>query len=64
MAQQPANIKAWRTQVAEMFADNRFFNSPPSSHTKWKPLIQALMASDKERVVELIGEDFPYLPRI
>lgn len=55
MAKNPAAIKAWRTQVADAFADNRFFNAPSSVHARWKPLIQTLMASDKERLVELTG---------
>lgn len=55
MAQNPVTVKAWRAQVSDAFSDNRFFNAPPSSHAKWKPLIQALMASDKERLVELTG---------
>ncbi|KAL8286531.1 hypothetical protein RQP46_004548 [Phenoliferia psychrophenolica] len=56
MAKNPATLKAWRTQVGDAFSDNRFFNAPPSSHAKWKPLVQALMASDKERLVELTAK--------
>lgn len=56
MARNPQTTKAWRSQVSDAFADNRFFNAPPSIHPKWKPLIQALMASDKERLIELTGE--------
>ena len=55
MARNPQTIKAWRSQVSDAFADNRFFNASPSIHLKWSPLIQALMASDKERLVELTG---------
>ena len=53
MSKNPQTVKAWRTQVSDAFADNRFFNAPPSANVRWKPLIQALMASDKERLVEL-----------
>ncbi|KAI5481667.1 cellular morphogenesis-related protein [Pseudohyphozyma bogoriensis] len=56
MAKNPLTLKAWRTQVSDAFGDNRFFNAPPSSHARWKPLIQALMASDKERLVELAAK--------
>lgn len=56
MSKNPQTIKAWRTQVGDAFADNRFFNAPPSANLRWKPLIQALMASDKERLVELTGK--------
>ena len=58
MVKNPATVKAWRAQIGDTFLDNRFFNAPPSSHTSWKPLIQALMASDKERLVELTGQSF------
>lgn len=47
--------KAWRSTVADAFADNRFFNAPPASNAQWKPLVQALMTSDKERLPDLIG---------
>ncbi|GAA5992102.1 hypothetical protein JCM5350_006348 [Sporobolomyces pararoseus] len=47
--------KAWRSTVADAFADNRFFNAAPSSNCQWKPLIQALM-SDKERLPDLISK--------
>lgn len=56
MARNPATVKAWRAQVGDAFADNRFFNAPPDLHARWKPLIQALMSSEKERLVELTGE--------
>lgn len=46
--------KAWRSTVGDAFADNRFFNAPPSSNAQWKPLVQALMA-EKERLPDLIG---------
>ncbi|KAM0754971.1 hypothetical protein T439DRAFT_284317 [Meredithblackwellia eburnea MCA 4105] len=55
MAKNPATLKAWKTQVSDVFSDNRFFNATPACHEKWKPLVQALMASDKERLVELTG---------
>jgi hypothetical protein len=47
--------KAWRSTVADAFADNRFFNASPGSNAQWKPLIQALMG-EKERLPDLIGE--------
>lgn len=59
MARNPQTTKAWKTQVSDAFADNRFFNAPPNINPKWKPLIQALMTSDKERLVELTGESRP-----
>jgi len=56
MVQNPQAVKAWRTQVGDAFADNRFFNAPPAINPSWKPLIQALMATDKERFVELTAK--------
>ncbi|BGP38275.1 hypothetical protein JCM10449v2_002204 [Rhodotorula kratochvilovae] len=53
MTKNPQTLKAWRSLVGEAFADNRFFNAPPSANTSWKPLVQALMMSDKERFTEL-----------
>ncbi|GAA5884793.1 hypothetical protein JCM16303_007269 [Sporobolomyces ruberrimus] len=47
--------KAWRSTVGDAFADNRFFNAPPSSNAQWKPLVQALMA-EKERLPDLIAK--------
>lgn len=55
MAKLPGTLKAWRTQVAEAFQDNRFFNCTPATSEKWRPLIFALMSSDKERFTELLG---------
>ncbi|KAK4333987.1 Protein dopey [Rhodotorula toruloides] len=56
MTKNPQTLKAWRSLVSDAFSDNRFFNAPPSAHSRWKPLVQALMASDKERLPELIGK--------
>ena len=55
LTRQPYAAKAWKNPVAEWFSDNRFFNGPPSLSQQWKPTIQALMASDKERFPELIS---------
>ncbi|GEM07562.1 cellular morphogenesis-related protein [Rhodotorula toruloides] len=56
MTKNPLARKAWRSLVSDAFADNRFFNASPSANSRWKPLVQALMASDKERLPELIGK--------
>ncbi|GAA6010233.1 hypothetical protein JCM11491_005403 [Sporobolomyces phaffii] len=47
--------KAWRSTIADVFADNRFFNASPTSNALWKPLVQALMA-EKERLPDLIAK--------
>ncbi|BGP07694.1 Protein dopey-1 [Rhodotorula toruloides] len=56
MTKNPQTLKAWRSLVSDAFSDNRFFNAPPSAHSRWKSLVQALMASDKERLPELIAK--------
>jgi hypothetical protein len=52
----PAAFKAWRSQVLEAFSDNRFFYGPPSNAGEWRPIVQALVASDKERFPDLIAK--------
>ncbi|SCV67868.1 BQ2448_5479 [Microbotryum intermedium] len=56
MVKNPATVKAWKTMVGDAFGDNRFFNAPPTADAHWRPVVQALMASDKERLVEVICE--------
>ncbi|GAA6000168.1 hypothetical protein JCM10207_007887 [Rhodosporidiobolus poonsookiae] len=56
MSKNPQTVKAWRSVVSDAFADNRFFNASPAMSERWKPLVQALMASDKERLPELAGK--------
>jgi len=52
--------KAWRSTVSDAFADNRFFNAAPASNAQWKPLVSALMTSDKERLPDLIGKLYSF----
>jgi hypothetical protein len=52
----PAAFKAWRTTVLEVFSDNRFFGGPPSMAAAWRPIVQALLASDKERFADLVAK--------
>lgn len=56
MAKIPAAAKAWRPPLADAFNDNRFFRITPAESEPWKPLVCALMDSDKERFTDLIGE--------
>lgn len=56
MARIPPAAKAWRPPLAEAFNDNRFFKITPTDSEPWKPLVCALMDSDKERFTELIGK--------
>lgn len=52
----PAAFKAWRATVLEVFSDNRFFSGPPSTAAAWRPIVQALLASDKERFADMIAK--------
>ncbi|KDE03256.1 hypothetical protein MVLG_06250 [Microbotryum lychnidis-dioicae p1A1 Lamole] len=56
MVKNPATVKAWKTMVGDAFGDNRFFNAPPTADAHWRPVIQAFVASDKERLVELTSK--------
>lgn len=55
MSRLPAATKAWRGIVSDAFGDTRFFNSTPETALKWKPLVRALMESDKQAFAELLG---------
>jgi hypothetical protein len=55
MAKIPAAFKAWKGPVSEAFNDSRFFNSTPTSSTKWRPMVKNLMDSDKQGFSELIS---------
>lgn len=50
----PAALKSWRSQVLEVYNDNRFFYGSPSTAINWRSIVQALITSDKERFPELI----------
>jgi hypothetical protein len=51
----PSATKAWRLLAGEAFNDQRFFKVKLDIAAFWKPLICALMDSDKERFGELLG---------
>lgn len=55
LAKLPSATKAWRLQVGEAFNDQRFFKIKPDDSVEWKPLINSLMDSDRERFGELLG---------
>ncbi|KAI8459463.1 Dopey, N-terminal-domain-containing protein [Phakopsora pachyrhizi] len=55
MTKHSAASKAWRPQVIETFNDAKFFNFSPEVGRRWKPIIQALLNTDKERFIEMIG---------
>ena len=55
----PSATKAWRLQIGEAFNEARFFAIDFEEASLWKPLICALLDSDKERFGDLLGESFP-----
>ena len=55
MAKIPAALKAWKTPVAELLADNRLFNSSPEVAVQWKPIVKALYEADRSAFPELLG---------
>lgn len=56
MVKIPSAVKAWRNPITDAFNDNRFFNSTPVASARWRPLIRALMDSDKTVFAEVISE--------
>lgn len=58
-----STVKAWRLQVGDAFNEARFFQHRWQEAQLWKPLICALMDSDKEWFKELLGESkVPHWP--
>lgn len=52
----PAAARAWRPTVVEVFNDVRFFNCSPEAAQKWRPLVRALVDTDKTVFPDLLGE--------
>lgn len=55
MTKIPVAVKSWRLLVGDAYNDNRFFKMRPEESAQWKPLVCALMDSDKERLGDLLG---------
>ncbi|GAA5993677.1 hypothetical protein JCM10908_002290 [Rhodotorula pacifica] len=56
MSKNVAVLKAWKGIITDAFADNRFFQSSPSTERLWRPLVHAITLADRERVPELIAK--------
>ena len=56
MAKIQAAARAWRAPVQEAFNDTRFFNCSPVVAMKWRPIISALMDTDKMVFSDLLGK--------
>lgn len=52
----PAALKAWRGVVSDTLNDTRVFNSTPAAGVSWKPVVAALVDTDKSAFSELLGE--------
>ena len=48
--------KAWKPMILGSFNDTCFFNSKPSVGQKWKPIIKALVDSDKQNLSDVISK--------
>ncbi|SPO28009.1 related to DOP1 - strong similarity to developmental regulatory gene, dopey (dopA) [Ustilago trichophora] len=55
LVRMPGTVKAWRSTVADIFGDGRFFSMALSEAERWKPVILALMTQDKERLIDLLA---------
>jgi len=51
----PAAARAWRPTVADAFNDARFFNCSPEAAQRWRPLVRALVDTDKTVFLDLLG---------
>lgn len=48
-------LKAWRSPVSDALNDNRFFSSSSATGIKWRPIVRALVATDKSAFTEILG---------
>ncbi|KAG0147859.1 hypothetical protein CROQUDRAFT_42250 [Cronartium quercuum f. sp. fusiforme G11] len=55
MTKHSAATKAWRAHVTETFNDPKFFSCSPEAGRRWRPIIQALLNTDKERFTEMLS---------
>jgi hypothetical protein len=51
----PGSVKSWKRDVYDTFNENTFFSLSPEQGSKWKVILGALIANDKERIVEYIS---------
>lgn len=55
LVRMPGTVKTWRSTVADLFNDARFFSIPLQQAERFKPVILALMTQDKERLIDLLA---------
>jgi hypothetical protein len=59
MSKIQAAARAWRAPIQEAFNDTRFFNCSPTVAVKWRPIIFALMDTDKMVFSDLLSSFSP-----
>ncbi|SPC64545.1 related to DOP1 - strong similarity to developmental regulatory gene, dopey (dopA) [Ustilago sp. UG-2017b] len=55
LVRMPGSVKAWRSTVADLFNDARFFSIRLNQAERFKPIMLALMSQDKERLMDLLA---------
>ncbi|KAJ1596438.1 hypothetical protein NDA11_000447 [Ustilago hordei] len=55
LVRMPGSVKAWRSTVADLFNDARFFSIRLDQAERLKPIMLALMSQDKERLMDLLA---------
>ena len=48
-------LKVWRSPVADALHDSRFFSSSSTAGRKWRPIVRALVGTDKSAFMEILG---------
>lgn len=51
-------LKAWRSPVSDALNDSRFFSSSPTAGKKWRPIVRALLGTDKSAFTEILGPPY------
>ena len=48
-------LKAWRSPVSDALNDGRFFSSSSATGRRWRPIVRALVVTDKTAFTEILG---------
>ena len=51
-------LKAWRSPVSDALNDSRFFSSSSTTGKKWRPIVRALLGTDKSAFTEILGSPY------
>ena len=55
MSKLSITLKAWRSPVSDALNDSRFFSSSSATGKKWRPIVRALVVTDKSAFTEILG---------